>query len=83
MLDIVNASKTSHASKMLDVVGICVNNLNETLFFFKKKNKKTICILRRLYNEQVIHFFLNICMLNNNLMITGHQNTAFRHNQIN
>ena len=42
LLDIVNASKTSHASKMLDVVCICVNNLNETLFFFKKKRTKKL-----------------------------------------
>ena len=33
LLDIVNNSKTSHASRMLDIVGICVNNFNETLFF--------------------------------------------------
>ena len=25
LLDIVNISKTNHASKMLDIVGICVN----------------------------------------------------------
>ena len=33
LLDIVNTSKTSHASKMLDIVGICVYILNETLVF--------------------------------------------------
>ena len=31
LLDIVNTSKTSHAFKMLDIVGICVNNFNKTL----------------------------------------------------
>ena len=31
LLDIVNTSKTSHASKMLNIVGICVNNYNETV----------------------------------------------------
>ena len=29
LLDIVNTSKNSHASKMLGIVGICVNNFNE------------------------------------------------------
>ena len=48
LLDIVNALKTSHVSKMLDNVGICVNNLNET--FFLKKNKKLYAFLRRLYD---------------------------------
>ena len=31
MLDIVNTTKTSHALKMLDIVGFCVYNFNETL----------------------------------------------------
>ena len=32
LFDIANtSSKTSHASKMLDIVGICVNNFKETL----------------------------------------------------
>ena len=35
LLDIVNTSKTSHASKMLDIVGICVNNFNKTLVLNK------------------------------------------------
>ena len=55
MLDVINTSKTCHASKMLDIVGICVNNFNETFFFFFFL-KKTLCILRRPYNEQVIRF---------------------------
>ena len=45
LLDIVNISKTSHASKMLDIVGICVIHLNETFgVFFKKKKKKLYAI---------------------------------------
>ena len=31
LLYIVNTSKTCHVSKMLDIVGICVNSFNETL----------------------------------------------------
>ena len=44
LLDIVNTLKPSHASKMLDIVRICVDNINETL----------VCVLRRPNNEQVI-----------------------------
>ena len=47
LLYIVNTSKNSHASKMLGIVGICVNNFNE-IFVGKKK---TLRILRRPYNE--------------------------------
>ena len=56
-LYLLDTSKTSHASKMLDIIGICVNNFNETVTL-----KKLYAFLRRLFNEQVIHFF-NICML--------------------
>ena len=45
LLDIVNTSENSHMSKMLNIVGISVDNFNETLVFLKK----------RTYNEQVIH----------------------------
>ena len=31
LLNIINTSKTSHAFKMLDIFGICVNDFNETL----------------------------------------------------
>ena len=33
LLDIVNTSRTSHASKMLDIVGMYVNTFNEMLVF--------------------------------------------------
>ena len=35
MLDIVNTLKTSHASKMRDIDGICVIDFNETLVLEK------------------------------------------------
>ena len=50
LLVIVYTSKNSRASKMLDIVGICVNNFNETLVL------KKMPYLRRPYNEQVIQF---------------------------
>ena len=37
VLDIVNTSKTGHASKIFDIVRICVNNFNKTIVFEKKK----------------------------------------------
>ena len=52
LFDIVNTSKNSHASKMLGIVGICVNNFNEMFVGFKN----TLRILRRPYNEQLIQF---------------------------
>ena len=39
LLDIVDISKTSHASIMLDIVGIRVINFNETLIL-----KTTLCV---------------------------------------
>ena len=36
LLDIVNTLKTSHASEMRDIVGICVIDFNETLVLEKK-----------------------------------------------
>ena len=35
LLDIVNTTKRSYASKMLDIVGICVNYFHKTLVFKK------------------------------------------------
>ena len=53
MADIVNTLKTSHASKMRDIVGICDVDFYETLVLEKKM---PLCILRRLCNEHVIQF---------------------------
>ena len=36
LLDIVNTSKNSHTSKMLGIVGICVNDFNELFVGLKK-----------------------------------------------